>query len=147
MAGAFVDPPHAIAPDETLAVWFTRPAGLFVETRAGKKVTLAAAEWLATTVWRELERRFPNERVHFMQDFGPASGYESAARARMNRFAADVGRSRVARVSFVIPEHTPMLMRMAASMAAMAMTLLGIETHRYPDRQTALAEHPLTPQP
>lgn len=145
MAQVFGTTPHVTAPDGSCDVWFTDPPGLLVVMRMGTKLTAGAADWLSTDVYRAMNGRFPKEAFCFFHDFGAAVGYETAARTRMNKWAAAVGRDRITHVGLIVSPQAPTLVRMGASMATLAMSLLGVSARVYDNRTQALAAHPIAP--
>jgi hypothetical protein len=145
MSQVFGTTPHGSAPDGSLDVWFTDPPGLLVVMRLGARLTVSSAEWLATHVYRAMDARYPGKPFYFFHDWGAALGYETAARTRMNKWAAAVGRDRINHVGLIVSPQAPTLVRMGASMATLAMSLLGVSARVYDNRTQALAAHPIAP--
>lgn len=145
MSQVFGGEPHSTAPDGSCDLWFTDPPGLMVVMRPGARLTEAAAGWLSGPVYDAMDARFPGAAFCFFQDFGPSIGYETAARNRMNAWAASVGRDRITHVGIIVAPQAPMLIRLGASMATLAVSMLGVRARVYESRVEALAAHPIAP--
>lgn len=103
VAPAFACRPHMLDPSGTVAVWFTDPAGAWLQFIKPARATDALSEWIAGPALAAFVARFPGEQLILVMDFRLMTDRELTARARILQTAPALKDS-LARV-IVLPSH------------------------------------------
>lgn len=136
---AFSGPPHAVFPGGGAAIWFTRPAGFVVQLLQPTHGTAALARFITEEgTDRLLSLTRPGEKLIFVHDLSPLTGYESEAR----RILTDKGmsiRDRVDRLIVVPPPETRKIVLMGLAAASASLSLIGVRMSMEPSLMTVIA--------
>lgn len=137
---AFSGPPHAVFPGGGAAIWFTRPTGFIVQLLQPTHGTADLARFITDEgTDRLLTLARPGEKLIFVHDLSPLTGYDSEARRILTEKGMSI-RDRVDRLIVVPPPETRKIVQMGLAAASASLSLLGIRMSMEPSLMTVIAK-------
>jgi hypothetical protein len=121
-------PPHLADAQGRWCAWLTEPAGVYDVIAPGHHVHDEFATFLTGDAVALADRVFGSRaHVRYVHDWRRASTYSVSVRARLvNWGLSEYGRERVERITVIVDDQTPMLLRMACNAATSLMAAGGV---------------------
>ncbi len=124
---AFATPPHLTDDSETIAVWFTEPAGAVVQMTRASWGTADVAHWLVGPAWDQLLQRFPREgRFLLVLDLRAMLGRDREARSIVIEKAKAV-QPRIERAVYLPPTNATPLYLNSIRVSAALLRVFGVQ--------------------